>query len=84
MRQGLERIYLTPHATDKFRRRSNQNHLTRHEARRNMRYLINKGEEGTRDNQDDVEQPVVRADGWIFVMSFDREAVVTVFYNEAK
>ena len=72
-------LSISRHAATKFRSRSRQMHLSLEEARRNMRYLVSQGETGEREGQ-----PVVRSDGWIFVMSDDLKCVITCFYNPNK
>lgn len=87
MREGMIHVpglFLTRHATKKFGARAGHTNLKDHEVRRHMRYLLERGEQGTRVNGEGEEQPVIRSEGWIFVISMDLESVVTVFYNESK
>ena len=74
-----KQLFISQHAQDKFRARSNQVDLKPHELRRAIRYLLETGEQGTRN-----EQPVIRSQGYIFVISENHEAVITVFHNEKK
>ena len=67
-------MILSMHAVQRFVRRANLNGVTYAEAEEAMRILMEGGVRGRRRGQ-----PIIKSQGWVFVLRDDPRIVVTCF-----